>query len=327
MSATVAALAAVSTALLLPGGVPRSRVGGARRPWQGSSVGRDGTTGWTAVVVGAGVAVAVLLLAPGWLAAAALPAGLVAWRRARGLETAAARRRRERVERELPHLVDLVGALVSAGAAPAGALAAVCGVVSTETATVLRPWVGRLALGSDPAVVWAELARHPQLGRLGTVAAPRVRERCPGHRGAPPALRGPAGRPACRRAPAGAAGRGPRGRPARGLPAPCFRAGRGGAPGRGGCPQPHGRLTCPGPKSRTGRLTTGTSPVPDRRVSAPRTPDESPRVNQPARASGPVVQEERHDHPRPDPRPAPPAGPAPVTGATRPVRRAPSTPW
>jgi Flp pilus assembly protein TadB len=162
----VAALAAASTALLLPG-VPRPPAG-ARGPSQVAPVGQDGATGWSAVAVGAGVAVAVLLLAPGWLAVVACPAGLVAWRRARGLETAAARRRRERVERELPHLVDLVGALVSAGAAPAEALASVCGVVSAESASVIRPWVGRLALGSDPVAVWAELARHPQLGRLGT---------------------------------------------------------------------------------------------------------------------------------------------------------------
>lgn len=168
MSATVtAALAAVSAALLLPAAPPRmtflSPGPPERRP-----VSDEGAAGWAAVAVGVGAAVAVLLLAPGWLALGALPAGLVAWRRAGSLETAATRRRRERVERELPHVVDLVRALVAVGAAPAGALASVCRVVSADTAAELRPWVGRLALGSDPAAVWAGLARHEQLGRLGT---------------------------------------------------------------------------------------------------------------------------------------------------------------
>lgn len=167
MSTTVAALAALSTALLLPAGAPRPRAA-VRRAAAVAPRGQVGSRGWSAPAAGVGVAAGVLLVAPGWLALGALPAGLVAWRRASRLETAAARRRRERVERELPHLVDLVRALVAAGAAPAGALSSVCRVVSAETADQLRPWVGRLTLGSDPAEVWAELARHPQLGRLGT---------------------------------------------------------------------------------------------------------------------------------------------------------------
>ena len=167
MIAAIAVLAAVSTMLLLPGVAPRPRRLGRRKP-AGPPVGRHEASRWAATAVGVAAAAGVLLVVPGWLALAALPAGLVAWRRASGLETAAARRRRERVERELPHVVDLVRALVAAGAAPAGALSSVCRVVSAETAAELRPWVGRLTLGSDPVAVWAELARHPQLGRLGT---------------------------------------------------------------------------------------------------------------------------------------------------------------
>jgi Flp pilus assembly protein TadB len=114
------------------------------------------------------VALVVVLLAPGLWAWAAAPAAVVAWRRAGRLETAAVRRRRERLVADLPHVVDLVRALVATGAAPDRALRAVCGVVAADTAAELRPWVGRLALGGDPVAVWAELARHPQLGRLGT---------------------------------------------------------------------------------------------------------------------------------------------------------------
>lgn len=121
-----------------------------------------------AVVVGLGTAAVVALLAPGWSAAAALPVGVVAGLRAARLEPRAERRRRERLEHELPHLVDLVRALVTSGAAPDAALRAAAGVVTPDMAGELRPWVGRLVLGSDPVGVWADIARHPQLGRLGT---------------------------------------------------------------------------------------------------------------------------------------------------------------
>jgi Flp pilus assembly protein TadB len=122
----------------------------------------------SAVLVGVAAALAAWLVAPGWLSVVALPVGLVAWRRAGSLETRAARRRREALRRELPHVVDLIRALVSAGAAPDRAMAAVGGVVGADTAAELRPWSSRLLLGSDPVAVWAELARHPELGRLGT---------------------------------------------------------------------------------------------------------------------------------------------------------------
>ena len=121
-----------------------------------------------AVVAAAGVALAVLLLAPGWLALAAPVASVLAWRRASRLESGVARRRRQRLESELPHVVDLVRALVDSGAAPDRALRSVASVVSPDVRDELRPWVGRLALGSDPAAVWSELGSHPQLGRLGT---------------------------------------------------------------------------------------------------------------------------------------------------------------
>ena len=121
----------------------------------------------SAALVAVGVMAAVLLLAPGWWALAAPPAAALAWRRTVRLESAGARRRRERLERELPHVVDLVRALVDTGAAPDRALRSVSTVVPAEVHEELRPWVGRLALGSDPVSVWSELAAHPQLGRLG----------------------------------------------------------------------------------------------------------------------------------------------------------------
>lgn len=162
-----AALAALAVALLPPAGPPGGRR--SREPRTRDTSTREETTGrGPAVVVGLLVGLVVLLLAPGWWAFGAAPAGFVAWRRAGRLESASARRRRERLEAELPHVVDLVRSLVATGAAPDRALRSVCGVVSTETAAELRPWVGRLMLGGDPARVWADLSRHPQLGRLGT---------------------------------------------------------------------------------------------------------------------------------------------------------------
>lgn len=164
---TLSTLLAAVAAALLPRFGPLG--GGDRAPARvsGPPVGEERRRRRSALAVGILVGMVVLLMAPGWWSLGAGPAGLAAWHRASRLETAAARRRRERLEAELPHVVDLVRALVSSGAAPDRALRSVCGVVSADTAEELRPWVGRLLLGGDPAAVWADLSRHPQLGRLG----------------------------------------------------------------------------------------------------------------------------------------------------------------
>jgi Flp pilus assembly protein TadB len=166
----VAALAAGTAVLLsLPARPPSGARGRAPVPTSGSSAEAEAVRSRrSAGAVAVGVGVAVLLLAPGWLGLAAPPAAWLAWRRAGQLESAGARRRRERLEGELPHVVDLVRALVATGASPDRALQAVSSVVATEVRDELRPWAGRLLLGSDPVLVWSEMARHPQLGRLGT---------------------------------------------------------------------------------------------------------------------------------------------------------------
>jgi Flp pilus assembly protein TadB len=117
----------------------------------------------------AGVAVAVLVLVPapaGWIAAPI--AAAVAWRRSARWESVGERRRRTAVEAELPHLVDLLVATLMAGAAPGEALGRVAAVVEPAAAAELAVPVSRLRLGADPVRVWGDLARHPQLGRLGT---------------------------------------------------------------------------------------------------------------------------------------------------------------
>ena len=73
-----------------------------------------------------------------------------------------------RLDAELPHVVDLLVAALTAGAAPADALGRVAGVVDRPAAEELAIWVARLRLGTDPVAVWTAMGRHAQFGRLGT---------------------------------------------------------------------------------------------------------------------------------------------------------------
>ena len=117
----------------------------------------------------AGAAATALLVLPGVLGVAgAGTAAVLVWRRSRQWEGVAARRRRTRLESDLPHVVDLMVAALAAGAAPVEALVRVAAVVEGPTAAELGGWVTRLRLGADPVGVWAAMAGHPQLGRLGT---------------------------------------------------------------------------------------------------------------------------------------------------------------
>jgi Flp pilus assembly protein TadB len=120
------------------------------------------------VVAAAGAAVAALLvLPPATGLPAALLVGLVVWRRSASWEPAAERRRRVRVAADLPHVVDLMAACLSVGAAPADALLRVVPLLEEPTRGELVVWADRLRWGTDTVVVWADLAGHPQLGRLG----------------------------------------------------------------------------------------------------------------------------------------------------------------
>jgi Flp pilus assembly protein TadB len=168
VSAAVAAvLAAAAVACLVPGRrlVPtRASLpdGGGAPPSSRRSSPAPAT--WAGLAAAAGVVV----LAPGLPGLAVAVAAVVVVRRvvARA-ETGAARRRRLAVEHELPHVVDLLSSLLVAGAAPEEALDRVRRVVEPVTAAELAPWVERLRLGADPLTVWADLADHPRLGRLG----------------------------------------------------------------------------------------------------------------------------------------------------------------
>lgn len=119
-----------------------------------------------AAAVGAALTLALVL--PGWyaVAGAGLAAALV-WRHSRSWEDREVRRRRERLSAEVLHVVDLLSAAVGAGASPAYALHDVAALSDAVTAEALLPWSRRLRWGSEPAEVWADMARHEQLGRLG----------------------------------------------------------------------------------------------------------------------------------------------------------------
>src|SRR4051812_9335628 len=113
-------------------------------------------------------AAAVALVLPGYLGAAgALVAGGVVWGRSGSWESSALRRRRTRMEADLPFVVDLMVTALAAGADPATALGDVAGAVGGVTAEELAPWLARLRLGTDPVTAWSEMAAHPVLGRLG----------------------------------------------------------------------------------------------------------------------------------------------------------------
>ena len=117
-----------------------------------------------------GSAVCAGFLLPGWYAVVgALLAGILVWRHSAGWEDRGVRRRREQLEAEVVHVVDLLSAAVTAGAAPAYALHEVTGLLDGVTADTLRHWSRRLRWGSEPVDVWSDMAAHEQLGRLGQV--------------------------------------------------------------------------------------------------------------------------------------------------------------
>lgn len=115
-------------------------------------------------------------LAPGgWGWVAAMVAAVIVWRRSRGWEAASVRRRRLRLEAELPWVVDLLGSALSTGLGPVEALSRVVAVCPSEVRGGLEVPLARLRLGVDPVSVWAELAGHEALGPLG-VALRRATE-------------------------------------------------------------------------------------------------------------------------------------------------------
>lgn len=104
--------------------------------------------GWFGLVAGG---------AAGWVAARALLS----------VEGPRARERRVQLQRDLPTGVDLVAASLRAGGAVDSALVMVADALPGPLADEFRRLHHRLALGDDPTSVWADLARHDELGPMG----------------------------------------------------------------------------------------------------------------------------------------------------------------
>jgi len=139
----------------------------------GPAPGRQGLLRLTAALA---AGVTAWALAPGgWGPTIAVAAAVVVWRRSRAWEPASVRRRRLRVEAELPWVVDLLTAALRIGLGPVEALARVVDVCSADVRRELQVPLARLRLGVDPVTVWDELGGHPELGRLG-VALRRATE-------------------------------------------------------------------------------------------------------------------------------------------------------
>lgn len=107
------------------------------------------------------------------------PAGIVAgvvvgagaWVVVGRAEPPAARRAREEVRRDLPHLVTLLAATLRAGAAPGDGVTLVCAALPGAAADRLSGVAARLALGVDPVQVWEALADDADLAPLGRTLA------------------------------------------------------------------------------------------------------------------------------------------------------------
>ena len=105
---------------------------------------------------------------------AGIVAGLACWWLTGRLEPASRRRRRERLVASVPHAVDLMAACLAVGLSPAAAVEQLAAVVDPPLSEELAELTARLRLGADPAVVWRDLAQHPELGGLGRTVSRAV---------------------------------------------------------------------------------------------------------------------------------------------------------
>ena len=105
----------------------------------------------------------------------ALVAARVCWWLTGRMEPPSVRRRRERLVASVPHAVDLMAACLAAGPLARGGGRAACRRSSTPRwpTSSLRSPPGS-GSGADPATVWRDLARHPQLGGLGRTVSRAV---------------------------------------------------------------------------------------------------------------------------------------------------------
>lgn len=103
--------------------------------------------------------------------AVGVAAGLGAWVFIGRAEPAEVRRHREAVQRDLPHVVNLLATALRSGAAPGEAVTLVCGALPGVAADRLAGVAARLSLGVDPVRVWESLGHDRELARLGRTMA------------------------------------------------------------------------------------------------------------------------------------------------------------
>ncbi|CUR60563.1 Type II secretion system F domain protein [metagenome] len=155
--------------------VPLRRPGGRRESATGEGLMARGRWLWVSLAFVAGV-----VFGPG---RSGVPLGAMGavgvWWLVSRAEPPAARRRREAVRRDLPHVVELFAAALAAGGAPTGALGQVCRALPGPAADELRDVTAGLGLGRPPLDVWLDLSRHPQLGALGRTMARAERSGAP----------------------------------------------------------------------------------------------------------------------------------------------------
>ena len=106
------------------------------------------------------------------VALVAAPAGAHAVGR---LETAEARHRRERIERDLPLMLDLTVAALEAGQSSAGALRLAGHALGGPLGADLGDIAGRLELGRDPEALWGAVGRNPAMAPLSRAFARAAR--------------------------------------------------------------------------------------------------------------------------------------------------------
>ncbi len=113
----------------------------------------------------AGVVGVVFIPGVAGLVVATVVCGVV-WLVAGRVEPASTARRRERVRRDLPHVVRLLALSLSAGMGVPAAIRLVESALP-ESAGILGAAAARLELGVDEEAVWSELASYAELAPLG----------------------------------------------------------------------------------------------------------------------------------------------------------------
>lgn len=89
-------------------------------------------------------------------------------------ELPAARRRREQMVQDLPHVLELMAAAMNAGLPLRAAVREVVGVATGPLAADLADVVRNIDLGRSDADAWRALRDHPQLGRVSVDLARSV---------------------------------------------------------------------------------------------------------------------------------------------------------